>query len=67
MCNDLHAMKNIAYCILSAITVAALEFDRHVLKRHLNIETPLYRLWWKYHSESMQRKLDSIHSPYPDF
>lgn len=26
-----------------------LRFDRYVLKRYFNIETPLYRCWWRAH------------------
>lgn len=35
-----------------------LKFDRKVLKRHFNLETPLYKMWWNSHAKSMQRKLD---------
>lgn len=35
-----------------------LKFDKKVLKRYFNIETPLYKWWWKEHSASIQRKLD---------
>lgn len=37
---------------------SVLKFDREVLKRHFNLETPLYKLWWKSHVRAMQRKLD---------
>lgn len=60
-------MKNVIFTMASAVGMAALLFDRRVLKRFLNIETPLYRLWWEAHSANMQRKLDKIHSPYFDF
>lgn len=36
---------------------AALSFDKMV-KRHLGIETPLYKIWWEQHSHGMQRRLD---------
>lgn len=36
-----------------------LRFDRKVLKRYLNIQTPLYRLWWFYHCQFVQAKLDA--------
>lgn len=37
---------------------AACKFDRFVLKRYLGIETPLYKVWWRRRSESIQRELD---------
>lgn len=39
----------------------ALWIARYVWKRYFNIETPLYKLWWKGHSNKMQRKLNLIH------
>lgn len=36
-----------------------LRFDRKVLKRYLNVQTPLYRLWWSNHCQLVQAKLDA--------
>lgn len=38
-----------------------LKFDKRILKRYFNIETPLYKLWWATHSKCMQKKLNTIH------
>lgn len=35
-----------------------LRFDRYVLKRYFNIETPLYRCWWKAHVKKIQQQID---------
>lgn len=43
------------------IVRSILKFDKRVLKRYFNIETALYKLWWKTHSEYMQKKLDKLH------
>lgn len=44
--------------IYSAIRSVA-KFDRKVVKRYLNIETPLYKLWWSVYKEQMQSKLNA--------
>lgn len=58
-------MKNISYniykvCvyILTRIIRGFLWIDRRLIKAYLRIETPLYKLWWRLHSEKMQRKLN---------
>lgn len=38
---------------------AALRIDRYVVKRYLNIETPLYKFWWALHVRRTQTALDS--------
>ena len=43
--------------IIGAIVRAQLRFDRRVVKRYLNIETPFYRIWWRNHVSYMQRAL----------
>lgn len=40
---------------------SVLKFDKKILKRYFNIETPLYKLWWEAHSKSLQKKLNTIH------
>lgn len=41
-----------------------LKFDKKVLKRYFNVETPLYKYWWREHSKCIQRKLDRLHGDY---
>jgi hypothetical protein len=47
--------------LMPIFVALALCFDRHVLKRYFNIETPLYKAWWKRHSAKMQVRLDRVH------
>lgn len=57
----LRAIGNgLANCIVFAVR-SMLKFDKKVLKRYFNIETVLYKCWWKSHSEYMQKKLDKLH------
>lgn len=49
---------HILFVILRFVVRAMLAFDRKVVKRFLNLETPLYKLWWSNHKEHIQRKLD---------
>lgn len=52
-------MKKVTFIrALRVITRAALFIDRHLVKKYLNIETPLYRLWWELHVVEMQRRLN---------
>ena len=53
----LRAIGNGLVECLGFIVRSLLKFDRKVLKRYLNIETPLYKLWWREHSKHIQRKL----------
>ena len=46
------------FVTLRVIVRSILKFDRYVLKRYLNIETPLYKLWWSNNVEYIQKKLD---------
>lgn len=50
--------------VCAAVGKALLWLSRRVWKRYLGIETPLYKWWWKRHSEYMQQKLDDAHSPF---
>ncbi len=49
---------HILFVMVRFIVRAMLAFDRKVVKRFLNIETPLYKLWWSNHKEYIQNKLD---------
>lgn len=56
----LHIIGRILYVVLRfIIRDLMLRFDRKVLKRYLNIQTPLYRLWWSSHCQFVQAKLDA--------
>lgn len=55
---------HILFVVIRAIVQAVIRFDRKVLKRYLNIETPLYKLRWAQYAVVMQRKLDAVHNPY---
>lgn len=56
-------MKTIGHILFVTVRFiirAMLAFDRKVVKRFLNIETPLYKLWWSNHVEYIQNKLDEV-------
>lgn len=53
--------------ILRVIIKGELHFERYVLKAYLNVEGPLYKIWWRNHAIAMQRKLDNEHSKYKTF
>lgn len=36
--------------------------DRFIVKRYFNLETPIYKLWWRNHALAIQKKLDKIHN-----
>lgn len=44
-----------------------LKFDRFVVKRYLNIETPLYKLWWSNHVALVQKRLENERDDYKSF
>ncbi len=49
---------HILFVVLRFVVRSMLSFDRKVVKRFLNLETPLYKLWWSNHVEHIQNKLD---------
>ena len=51
-------MKHIFKGILRLI----IGIDRHIIKRYLGIETPLYKAWWACYSQHIQKKLDKEHN-----
>lgn len=57
-------LTNIFWWICKKIVRSQLKFDRFVIKRYLNVETPLYKLWWNAHAKCMQDKLDALYKPY---
>lgn len=60
MKRTLHIIGHIMFVIIRfVIRDLMLRFDRKVLKRYLNIQTPLYRLWWSNHCQLVQAKLDA--------
>lgn len=54
----METIGHILFVMVRFIVRAMLAFDRKVVKRFLNIETPLYKLWWSNHKEYIQNKLD---------
>lgn len=58
----LRAIGNGLVECLGFIVRSILKFDKRVLKRYFNIETALYKCWWKAHSEHIQKKLDKLHN-----
>lgn len=54
----METIGHILFVILRFVVRAILTFDRKVVKRFLNLETPLYKLWWSCHKEHIQNKLD---------
>lgn len=60
--NDaLHIMCDFLMAICRIIMRTLLWIAKHIWKRYFGIETPVYRLWWKAHAKSMQKKLDRCH------
>jgi hypothetical protein len=51
------ALYDMAGEICTQIILGMLWMDRKVIKRYLQLETPLYRLWWKGHVERMDKRL----------
>ena len=47
-----------AFGLLSWLIMTILRFDRCVVKRYLNIETPIYKWWWNNRVRLIQFKLD---------
>lgn len=58
----LRAIGNGLVKCIGFIVRSILKFDKKVLKRYFNIETALYKCWWKAHSEHIQKKLDKLHN-----
>lgn len=57
----LQAIANGIVKIFSIALNKILKFDKKVLKRYFNIETPLYKIWWNTHALYLQKKLDEQH------
>lgn len=53
--------------VLRFVVRAIVKFDRFVVKRYLNIETPLYKLWWSNHVVLIQKKLEDERDDYKSF
>lgn len=51
----------LVWCIKKSIRFC-LWVDRFIVKRYFNLETPIYKIWWRNHAVCMQRKLDKIHN-----
>lgn len=57
-------MGNIAFITVKKTVRAMLYVDRKFWKGYVNIETPLYKAWWKRHAAWMQKKLDETQGNY---
>lgn len=57
----LSLIGDILMVICCVIVRSLLWIAKHFWKRYFNIETPVYKLWWKAHAVSMQKKLDKVH------
>lgn len=53
--------------VLRFVVRTMVKFDRFVVKRYLNIETPLYKLWWSNHVTLVQKKLENERDDYKSF
>lgn len=53
--------KFLMWCVTKAIRFC-LWIDRFIVKRYFNLETPIYKMWWKSHALCLQKKLDKIHN-----
>lgn len=61
MSRILFLATDILIVICRIIVKSLLWVAKHFWKRYFNIETPIYKLWWKTHAERMQEKLNLIH------
>lgn len=57
----LRAVGNGLIEVVAVILKNILRFDKNVLKRYLNIETPVYRAYWRHRRYEIQRQLDKLH------
>lgn len=57
----LSIMGKLLMVLCRVIVKSLLWIAKHFWKRYFDIETPIYRLWWKAHAKSMQKKLDRCH------
>lgn len=53
--------KLLEWCVKKSIRFC-LWIDRFIVKRYFNLETPIYKLWWRNHALAIQKKLDKIHN-----
>lgn len=53
---------DILMAICHIIMRSLLWVARNIWKRYFGIETPVYKLWWKEHVKSMQKRLDKVHN-----
>ncbi len=60
----LHLLCDILVLIIGKAVRFQLWIDRKIIKKYLQIETPLYRCWHRNYAKSMQRKLDRAHGNY---
>lgn len=63
----LHLVCDCLMYVAEKVIKGQLWIDRKIIKRYLQLETPLYRVWHKSHARSMQRKLDLAHGNYAAF
>lgn len=56
--NLISALSEALSSLLAILAILAIRFDRKVLKRYLNIETPLYRLWHRSNVSNVQNMLN---------
>lgn len=57
-------LVELLWLIIRIIVELSTEFSIRVLKRYLNIETPLYKRYWEKRSEWIQKTIDRAH---PEF
>ena len=55
-------IKAFLYWTAKKIVRSMFWVDRYVIKRYIGIEMPLYKIWWKSHSESIQKELNLAHT-----
>lgn len=60
----LHLVCDTLVFVISHIVRGQVWIDRKIIKRYLQLETPLYRMWHDNHAKRMQHKLDIAHGIY---
>lgn len=63
----LHLVCDTLVYVAEKLIKGQLWIDRKIIKRYLQMETPLYRIWHENHAKRMQHKLDLAHGNYPTF
>lgn len=60
----MHLLCDTVMLVIESVVRLMLWTSRKILKKYLNIETPLYKMWWKNNCKRVQKLLDKEHSEF---